>query len=51
MIRYDCKQCNEFFESEDEGELDKLVQSHTLATGHAEFTVSTTPSARWSVTS
>ena len=40
MIRYDCKQCNEFFESEDEDRLDKLVQGHTQSTGHSNFTVS-----------
>lgn len=51
MTRYDCKQCNEFFESEDESELGKLAQNLTLTTGHAEFTVSTTSTARWSVTS
>lgn len=40
MVRYDCKQCNEFFESEDEDKLDKLVQGHTQRTGHHDFTVS-----------
>jgi hypothetical protein len=50
MKQQNFQQC-QFFESEDEGEMDKLVQSHTRTTEHAEFTVSTTPTARWSVTS